>query len=140
MIICLTWTAIISDDGIHDVIQVLEDVKGHLCSDLLQTPEYQMDMETIRSFLHKNEDIIRTQEALKIRKPHISVSHIGTEYPHQPVMDKIRAMMAGVPFTESREKEIIERMGELYRNYKIIPGEIQVIKREMDKWKSENKK
>lgn len=129
-----------SDDGIHDVIQVLEDVKGHLCSDLLQTPEYQMDMETIRSFLHKNEDIIRTQEALKIRKPHISVSHIGTEYPHQPVMDKIRAMMAGVPFTESREKEIIERMGELYRNYKIIPGEIQVIKREMDKWKSENKK
>ena len=105
-----------SDDGIHDVIQVLEDVKGHLCSDLLQTPEYQMDMETIRSFLHKNEDIIRTQEALKIRKPHISVSHIGTEYPHQPVMDKIRAMMAGVPFTESREKEIIERIGELYRN------------------------
>lgn len=97
-------------------------------------------METIRSFLHKNEDIIRTQEALKIRKPSISVSHIGTEYPHQQVMDEIRAMMAGVPFTESQEKKIIERMGELYRNYKIFPGEIQVIKREMDKWKSENKK
>ena len=77
---------------------------------------------------------------MKIRKSPISVSHIGTEYPHQPVMDEIRAMMAGVPFTESREKKIIERMGELYRNYKIFPNEIQVIQREMDKWKSESKK
>lgn len=129
-----------SAEGVHHVIQVLGNVQGHLHSDLLQTTEYQKDMETIRSFLHKNEDIICKQEPLKIRKSPISVSHIGTEYPHQPVMDEIRAMMAGVPFTESREKKIIERMGELYRNYKIFPNEIQVIQREMDKWKSESKK